>query len=156
MILYLFIALFFFTSCQHSPIGQSQDMIIVDSIRKETNWNFAKKGFVRLGRTEAYDPITSRIREFYQTRKMRFQSIETLRPFFKAFFQEYSKPFTDDKRLPKVSTENIELEITFLDEMANPLPSPQVAKVKNSGGKIFYYTFDEKAKSYILLNEETF
>lgn len=144
-------------SCHGPVIGQRQDIIIVDCIRKEQNFALAKQGFVRIGKSEAYDSATGKIKEFYQTRKVRIENPEELKRFFWQFFANYVEPLNRDTRLKNyfsdfpLSTKNVEIEITFLDDFARPLVSPYIARVKNDAGEILLFSYDEKANRYTQL-----
>lgn len=150
------------SACHGPTIGQRQDIIIVDCIRKENNFNFAKEGFVRIGRSDAYDTVAGKIKEFYQTRKKRFDSVAVVRPFFTKFFAEYVQPINQDKRLKSyfpefpLTSKTVDIEITFLDDFAKPLQAPYIARVRNIGEKVIFYSYDETSNRFIEVDQEPF
>jgi len=155
------IAVFFaVTSCSAPRIAGQQDVLIVDCIRKKTNFDMAKEGLVRIGLGEAYKPDEGRIAESYQTRKIKFTSLEEAKAFFNKIFTKYLKPINEDKRLASLakgypfSASNTELEITFIDTRGTPLASPNIARVRNSGSSVILYTYDQETRRYLPIMEE--
>jgi hypothetical protein len=160
-VLFIFIC-FICASCSHSLIRQGQDGIIVYAIRKENNFNFASRGLIHQERGDAYNKAESKIREFYQTRKYRFETIDSAREFFHKLFHDYAQPFNQDARLKPyvqnfpLTSRDIELEITFTDQTLKPLTAPAIARINNVDGVVFYYTYDPQSKHYQLLHQESY
>lgn len=140
-----------FTSC-HRAI-HSRDEIIVDSIRKENNFDLAKRGLVRITVGDAYNPTQNTIHENYQTRKIQFSTMDDARAFFLSVYNDYSKPFAHDKRLKPVE---IELQITFIDTRANPLLPPKIARMRNEGRTLHFYSYEDNTKRFMPIAQEPF
>ncbi len=154
--------LMLFSSCHRPIIGQSQDVIIVDSIRKENNFGFAVKGLVRVGFSEPYSSDVGMLRESYQTRKVIFIKRDEARNYFVRIFNEYVKPFNANNRLKVLAKNfpfdpgNTEIQITFLDEHGTPPAPPYIARIRNSSGKILIYSYDSESGLYTQIADEPF
>jgi len=146
-----FVSLACFTSC-HRPI-QSQDEIIVESIRKENNFDLAKLGLVRITVGDAYNRRQNTVHESYQTRKIQFSTVEDARAFFISVYNDYTKPFANDKRLKPIE---IELQITFIDTRANPLLPPKIARLRNEGHTLHFYSFEDNTGRFMPIAQEAF
>lgn len=141
------------TSCHRPIIGQSQDEIIVECLRKENNFELAKRGLVRIGVGPAYNANLNTITESYQTRKIQFSTVDEARSFFVSVYNDYTKAFKDDKRLKPVT---IELQITFIDTRAQPLVPPKIARVRNESGQLHFYSFDVSTGRFMPIAQEPF
>ncbi len=155
IIFQLSILLFLFSSCHVSKVVSQQDVLIVDCIRKKTNFDLTKEGLVRIGLGDAYNPDAGTIRESYQTRKLRFTTVDEAKSFFNKIFTQYISPINEDRRLASLAkgypftAKNTELEITFIDTRGSPLEEPHIARIKNSGDSLIIYSYDQERKRFI-------
>jgi hypothetical protein len=150
------------TSCHGPVIGQSQDVIIVDTLRRQNNFTFAKNGLVRVGIVDAYNPDLGTLTETYQTRKMRFLTVDAARAFFVKTFAEYVAHFNADSRLCTLikghpfGAHNASIQITVLDEHGSPPNAPEIARIRNSQNTIIFYTYDKNQDKYTQIAQEPF
>ncbi len=151
----LSLILFLFSSCHVAQMASQQDVLIVDCIRKKTNFDLTKEGLVRIGLGQAYNPDSGTIRESYHTRKLRFTNNAEAKAFFSKIFDQYIEPINADKRLASLSKgypftkENTEIEITFIDTKGSPLSEPHIARIKNSGDSLIIYSYDQERRQFI-------
>ena len=162
LLIKVLVIIFACTSCHTPMLTQSQDVIIVDAIRKENNFNFALRGLVRVGVGVAYDADNGTLKETYQTRKARLENIDAARNYFIGFYDDYIKPFNDNKLVGSLvkgypfSPKNTEIQITFLDEQGTPVASPFIARIKNDHNRIIMYSYDSNSGRYQEINNESF
>ncbi len=163
MIYYLAaIVIFCFTSCHPPIVGQTHDVILVDCIRKENNFELAKTGLVRVGVGSGYKSDESTLRESYQTRRVKFQDMEQARSYFIKVFNEYVKPFNANSHLASVvktypfSSSNTEVRITFLGQNGGPVIPPYIAQIRNEGDSILLYTYDETGRTFTEVSRDRF
>jgi hypothetical protein len=135
-------------------------MIIVDSIRRQNNFNFAKSGLVRVGFGDAYNSDLGTLKENYQTRKVHFQKVEDARAYFIKVFNDYVKDLNADKRLAQLvkghpfGPANTEIQITFLDEQGSPSSAPHIARIRNSQNTLIIYTYNPQEERYVQIAQE--
>lgn len=125
---------FLLASCHGPVIGQSQDELIVDCIRKQNNFLLAKEGVVRVG----FENASGTIKEYYETRKIRFQNQEEAKAYFLKIFERYIAALNADRRLKNhpFSFANTSMQIAFLDSSGAPLKTPYIAKMYNDGNTV--------------------
>lgn len=150
------------TSCHGPVIGQSQDVIIVDTLRRQTTFTFAKNGLVRVGMIDAYNPDLGTLTETYQTRKMRFATVDAARAYFVKTFAQYIAHFNEDTCLSArvkghpFGPHNTSIQITVLDEHGGPPGAPEIARIRNNQNTILFYTYDKSQDQYIPFAQEPF
>jgi hypothetical protein len=156
------IPLLLLTACHRPIIGQSQDVIIVDCIRKENNYNLATGGLVRIGKADAYDEVSGTLKESYQTRKIHFNNLDQARVYFVKIFNEYVKPFNANKRLKTMvksfpfTSKNTEIEVTFIDGRSVPHAAPDIARIRNDFDRLLFYSYDPEKGTFDEIANELF
>ena len=141
-------------------IGQRQDVLVVDALRRENNFNFAVKGLVRVGMVDAYNPESGTLKETYQIRTKRFVKVDEARAFFIQIFDEYLDHMNADKNLAKLvkgypfSSKNTEIQITILDEHGGPAGAPQIARIRNNDNSFIAYSYDKNDQRFIEIAQE--
>jgi hypothetical protein len=150
-------------SCVNNFSSNSrEDFDIANNIIAQNKRKLARDGFVLFGDGGSYRGTIRLILNDFETKNFRFQTVDETRRFFIQFFNDYAKPFNEDKRIRPtlhqypITSKMLEFTIIFLGQDGQPLPPPYIAKVANQNGMIAYSSWDSKEQEFTTKHVEAF
>jgi hypothetical protein len=156
----LLVSLLMFVSCIRTPARK--DFAIADSIIAANNKKLAKEGFECFGSGGSFPGTIKLISLSFTTQKYQFESIKEVRLFFYKFFQDYAKPFNEEKRIRPylhrfpIDAKMLELVFVFRDTKGQICQPPNLARVQCIWGIMTYFQYDPISEDYINIYTEPF
>ena len=133
-----------FTVCSCIEIETKNEIRTLQRLIKQSNERVIARGFILLGYGGKWNPTIQLIDMSYTTTEYKFKSVEEARNFFLPFFEEYIKPFNEEKSIRPylmnfpLDARNLELSITFKENATQSLLAPWINRISTCNGKIIY------------------
>lgn len=139
-----------------------EDFVLAEEIIEANNWKLASEGIKCVGSGGTFPGTIRTISLDFRTKWHKFDSIDEARAFFCKFFEEYARPFNEEKRIRPylyrfpVNANMLELAVFFCDPENEAYGPPSVARVGCALGKIRYSQRDPHTGKYFDIYEEPF